>query len=395
MNKDYDGPFLEQLRLVLQRSQLPVALLGAGFQVLWASDSILELLPGLRLPNGALDLLEGFSPDHVRQEIQSQGHFATYLPSMLFTGNGITICAAGQGEDGPVYLLQPAGDLESSSPQQVRQPAGLERMTGAFNTQFRLPLSQIFLELDALRDAIPEDEAHRAALDSLSQINRQSYRLLRCVRLITTFAESCYARPALPAQPGKAVDLYGTLRQLCVSCAELLDSRGIPLGWEIPEGRFPALCRRDELEVIFLSLISNSSRYTRPGNAIHVRVCPQPGGGMVTVSDRGRGIPSQMQPLVFQPYFSYEPGHGPFGGLGLGLSCAKGLVAALGGTIALTSQEGEGTSVTFMLPTAAVPLPLALEATCQDYLMDRFSPVHLLLSDSIPPALRGGNSQDL
>ena len=137
--------------------------------------------------------------------------------------------------------------------------------------------------------------------------------------------------------------------------------------------------------MIFLNLVANSCRFTRPENGLLVRARAWGSCGMVTVSDRGRGIPAHVQPLVFQPYYSYCPARGPFGGLGLGLSCVKGLATALGGTVALTSREGEGTSVTFTLPCAPHRLPLALEATAREYLADRFSPVRVLLCDSIPP----------
>ena len=388
LDRENSGPFLDQLRLVYQRSNLPVALLGAQFQVLWASDSILELFPGLRLPSGAMDLLSSYAPKAIQEEIQSQGHFVTHLPDMLFSGRGLTICQVGEDGQGPVYLLQPAGETEDSSPQYVRRPLGLERVLGAFNSQFRLPLSRLFLEVDRLRDAIPEGPGRSAAEEALRRINQQAYLMLRSVQWITAYADSCYARPILQTRPGKALDLFGSLRQLCASCAELLEEVGIPLHWDIPQGRFPVLCQREELELIFLNLISNSCRFTRPGNAIHVRACAQGSGGMVTVSDLGRGIPAQIQPLVFQPYFSYNPGEGPFSGLGLGLSCVKGLVASLGGTVALTSQEGEGTSVTFTLPTASgIGLPLSLEASSQDYLQDRFSLVYVALADSVPPPL--------
>lgn len=382
LNQKNGGSFLEQLCQLYQRSQLPAAFLDASFTVLWASDSILELLPGLQRPAGALDLLEGRDPAAIRQEIASQGHFVSRDPSLLFSGRGVTLCLAGRDSQGPVYLLQPAGETEDSSPRHIRQPQGSDRAMGAFNSRFREALSQIFLALDQLREPPPGGSPDGAPL---GQLSRQAYQLLRQVLLITTYSESAYTRPMVQAAPGTALDLFGALRQLCASCGDLLEESGIPLDWEIPKGRFPVLCHRRELEMIFLNLVANSCRFTRPENGLLVRARAWGSCGMVTVSDRGRGIPAHVQPLVFQPYYSYCPARGPFGGLGLGLSCVKGLATALGGTVALTSREGEGTSVTFTLPCAPHRLPLALEATAREYLADRFSPVRVLLCDSIPP----------
>ena len=109
LNQKNGGSFLEQLCQLYQRSQLPAAFLDASFTVLWASDSILELLPGLQRPAAALELLEGRDPAAIRQEIASQGHFVSRDSSLLFSGRGVTLCLAGRDSRGPVYLLQPAG----------------------------------------------------------------------------------------------------------------------------------------------------------------------------------------------------------------------------------------------------------------------------------------------
>ena len=67
----------------------------------------------------------------------------------------------------------------------------------------------------------------------------------------------------------------------------------------------------------------------------------------VWVADNGRGIPSDLMERVFQPLFTTKP----VGmGTGLGLSICRELVAEVGGTLALTSEVGKGTTAEFKLP---------------------------------------------
>ena len=70
----------------------------------------------------------------------------------------------------------------------------------------------------------------------------------------------------------------------------------------------------------------------------------------IEVRDTGVGIPADLLPRVFDPFFTTKP---PGEGTGLGLSICHGIVAAMGGTLALTSAPGVGTTATVRLPATA------------------------------------------
>jgi signal transduction histidine kinase len=76
-----------------------------------------------------------------------------------------------------------------------------------------------------------------------------------------------------------------------------------------------------------------------------IRTARRAGWAVIQVSDTGRGIPPERLPTIFQPYHSSRSG-----GTGLGLATAKKIVAAHGGTIAVHSEVGKGTSFTIELP---------------------------------------------
>ena len=118
------------------------------------------------------------------------------------------------------------------------------------------------------------------------------------------------------------------------------------------------------LKQVLLNLLSNAVKFTPPGGTVTAFAHLEANGALAFgVSDTGLGIADDDQERVFQNF-----GQGRHDvvtadkGTGLGLPIVKGLVEAHGGTVALTSQVGEGTTVTITLPASClckVSAPLA------------------------------------
>jgi CheY-like chemotaxis protein len=77
----------------------------------------------------------------------------------------------------------------------------------------------------------------------------------------------------------------------------------------------------------------------------------------LTIEDSGVGMSPEVQARIFEPFFTTKPAGR---GTGLGLATVFGLVAQLGGHIAVTSTEGAGTSFRVLLPCAAAELTSAV-----------------------------------
>jgi signal transduction histidine kinase len=71
---------------------------------------------------------------------------------------------------------------------------------------------------------------------------------------------------------------------------------------------------------------------------------------ILTVTDNGKGIPSNIKDKIFQPFFTTKP---TGEGTGLGLSLSYDIVKAHGGEIRVQSKEGEGSVFTVQLPMQA------------------------------------------
>jgi signal transduction histidine kinase len=111
----------------------------------------------------------------------------------------------------------------------------------------------------------------------------------------------------------------------------------------------------DRLKQVLLNLAANSLAFTPPGGQIVFDVDTDQVGGRarLAVSDTGSGIAPEVLPRVMDRFVRGDPSRArATGGSGLGLAIARGIVEAHGGTIAIASQPGEGTTVTISLPLA-------------------------------------------
>lgn len=125
------------------------------------------------------------------------------------------------------------------------------------------------------------------------------------------------------------------------------------------QGALPLL-RADaaQLERAFANLLENAGRHSG-GHAVSVRARAVGERVVVRVVDRGPGIPSAQRERVFEPFYRSGTERSGHRGSGLGLAIARGFIEANGGTIAVESLPGQGTTFVVEFPTAPVPAPVA------------------------------------
>jgi PAS domain S-box-containing protein len=115
----------------------------------------------------------------------------------------------------------------------------------------------------------------------------------------------------------------------------------------------PPVLGTPRLEQVFLNLLVNAVQALpdgRPENEIRVVLRASKGEVVVEVSDNGAGIGDDVRPRIFDPFFTTKP----VGlGLGLGLSICHGIVSGYGGTIAVDSTLGRGSTFRVTLPVLA------------------------------------------
>jgi two-component system, sporulation sensor kinase E len=114
------------------------------------------------------------------------------------------------------------------------------------------------------------------------------------------------------------------------------------------ESSLPPVCvDRDQLVQVLINLVMNSIHAMPEGGRLRLSLDRENSHVRLGVSDTGHGIPEEIRSKVFDPFFTTKD----FGkGTGLGLTIVKGIVEEHGGTIAVDSTVGKGTTVWIRLP---------------------------------------------
>jgi two-component system, NtrC family, sensor kinase len=105
-----------------------------------------------------------------------------------------------------------------------------------------------------------------------------------------------------------------------------------------------------QLELALLNLLTNAVDAMPGGGTLTIAASADGDAAVIRVGDTGIGVDAVALPRIFDPWFTTKsPGHGT----GLGLSVTRDVIVRLGGTIAVSSATGQGTTFTITLPAAA------------------------------------------
>jgi two-component system cell cycle sensor histidine kinase PleC len=137
--------------------------------------------------------------------------------------------------------------------------------------------------------------------------------------------------------------------------APIAAERGVRVDRRLPP-ELPAIRGdRRALKQVLINVVSNAIKFTPERGTVTIEAAAAAGEVAVTVADTGSGIAPEHIAHVVEPFYratadAYTTGAAS--GAGLGLAIANGLVQAHGGTLAIASQVGKGTTVTLRFPPA-------------------------------------------
>lgn len=148
------------------------------------------------------------------------------------------------------------------------------------------------------------------------------------------------------------IDLHETIRHAEDICLSEANKKGNDLVLELEAADHFVRGDGARLAQVFWNLILNAVKFTTKGTIRIHTSNPAPGTIRIEVTDTGIGIESGMLDRIFEPFQQGEENiTRRYGGLGLGLSVAKGMLSAHGGSITAQSA-GKGTGSTFIIELA-------------------------------------------
>src|SRR4051812_29358694 len=112
--------------------------------------------------------------------------------------------------------------------------------------------------------------------------------------------------------------------------------------------KVPLCVNAADIRRALVNLIINAIQAMPNGGKLTLTTSIKDHGAMLSVEDTGHGIPEEVRPQIFSPYFTTKKG-----GTGLGLSGARRIITAQGGKIFFVSQAGTGTKFCVELPVAS------------------------------------------
>jgi PAS domain S-box-containing protein len=218
----------------------------------------------------------------------------------------------------------------------------------AFNHDFRTPITALKGFVDAIRNS---DDPLRGEL--LNRVEANADRLLTMVEGLVQFARQ---RAGDPTMLLADIDIAQVARSAVRDLApDLRPSRVVIAQHDV------ALARANGVAMhrVVTNLVVNALRYSPPDTEVRVTFSrPRPGRVRLTVDDQGRGIHSDDLDAIFNEFVRGRLAEDD-GGTGLGLASVRELVEQQGGTVAISSEVGVGTTVDVDLPSPRALKPAA------------------------------------
>lgn len=210
--------------------------------------------------------------------------------------------------------------------------------------ELRTPLTAIRGAVEATLEAPDLVEGRRFA----EIIERQTTRMERLVSDLLRLVRLEAGQEVLKVEPCSLESVFGGVG---VELAPVLEANRQSLNAVVGPGLDTVLVDPAKLHDVLKNLVENASHYAPAETAIEIGSALSDGQLVLTVSDRGPGIPDTELIRVFERFYRVEPSRARNpGGTGLGLAIVKHMVGLQGGTVVATNRPGGGAVFTVNLP---------------------------------------------
>jgi two-component system sensor histidine kinase KdpD len=295
---------------------------GLGTDTLPSSASLYIPL----LASGGIVGVLGLKPRAKDQfeSIQQRRRIDTFAARMALALERAMLAEQTERARRDVEAEQLRSTLLSSVSHDLRTPLAV--ITGSASTLLQAPEAM---------DAATRQELTKNILDEAERLNRLIRNLLDMTRL-----ESGAVK--VQKEPQSCEEVVGAALHRLESRMAGRDVR-VDIPADLPLVPFDPVL----IEQVMINLLENALKYS--DGAIEIRASKGHTEVLIEVSDRGPGIPEGQESRIFEKFQRAAGERGP-GGVGLGLTICRAIVAAHGGRIWAKNREGGGATLTFALP---------------------------------------------
>ncbi|MEA3194895.1 MAG: hypothetical protein QOD26_3228 [Betaproteobacteria bacterium] len=257
-----------------------------------------------------------------------------------------------------------AGRLSTAYQNAVQARAEAERLSGdlkralhardeflaAASHDLRNPLSTIQSAAELLERSVDEPSMRDRLKSCADHIQSAAKRM---AQQLDAFLDVSRLEAGRPLELKKRKhDLMPLVRQVVADCQQTTQRHRLLL--EGPP-MLHASVDAARLQRVVGNLVGNAIKYSPDGGEVNIKVEAHDTDAILTVRDRGIGIPGQDQSRVFERFQRGTNVEGRFQGTGIGLAGAKQIVEQHGGAITLKSQVGKGSTFTVRFPSGVEP----------------------------------------
>ena len=240
--------------------------------------------------------------------------------------------------------LTDLGAAFNSMADHLQQAEQLRRdLTADIAHELRTPLTVMRGNLEAMIDGVyPLDIEHT------QPVLHQVTLLARLVEDLRTLALAEAGQLPLTQRP---TDLGALITNTVTSYQAPAAAQQVTVHAEVAADVPPLTLDPDRIQQTLAILIGNALRHTPPAGSIGVTLRRANAQAVIEVADSGAGIPLNDLPHVFERFYRADKSRSrESGGSGLGLTIARSIVQAHGGSISAASELGRGTTLRFTLP---------------------------------------------
>lgn len=222
--------------------------------------------------------------------------------------------------------------------------------------ELRNPLAPIRNALNIFRSRATQDPR-----ELLDVVERQVNHLVRLVDDLMDVSRITRGKINVKREP---VSLANILESAIECCRPDIDAGLHPFEITLPESDVFVSADATRLGQVFMNLLNNSARYTPRGKRIWLEARVENNQAVVRVRDEGMGIPEELRTRIFDLFTQGDSSiERVNGGLGIGLTIARRLVAMHDGTLEAQSEGlNQGSEFVVRLPLCPAPQPAATEA---------------------------------